>query len=345
MRGHVETVYGKIEEQLSRLGDYIVVTTDPAWRLCEPRFRSKPPREVVEIDSLDEDYLNGVYARRLEKEASGKPIIVGVGGGTVLDAAKYFAYRQGTVPVLIPSITSTNAPFTDFISIRRGGGPFGFKVDGYPKKIVVDAALIQMADPRFNRAGYGDLLYMQTTLNDWVISSRSGIGEPLLPEIAGQITGIVNAAIAGASDIGAITEAGIRALMENTRISSELYMANLRLPIGSGSEHLFSWNLELVTKKHLIHGETVALGIVIASFLQARHMADSRHIELRRALDEARVMYEPDRIGVAWEEIERTLRTVEAYNRDVRRFHTVFGKTEWTDDLLQGVRTYIYGEG
>jgi glycerol dehydrogenase-like iron-containing ADH family enzyme len=87
----------------------------------------------------------------------------------------------------------------------------------------------------------------------------------------------------------------------------------------------------------LIHGETVALGIIISSFLQKSH-AD----ELRKALNEANVLYHPEQIGISWEEIKQTLLTVVEYNRNVRKFHTIFDEVEWDSRLLNEIRDYIY---
>src|SRR5690606_18001843 len=176
-----------IADELKRMGDYLVMTMEPAWTLCEPYFRNHPPKSVFEVTTLDQVTLDEQYEQLIRSGAADGITFVGVGGGTVLDATKYFAYRQGSKPLLVPSITSTNAPFTDFISIRRNGGPFGFKIDGYPKKVMVDSELIRLAEPRFNRAGFGDLLYMQTTLNDWIISSGRGAGKPVDKEVAKSI--------------------------------------------------------------------------------------------------------------------------------------------------------------
>lgn len=341
---HVEIVYGKsiVAEHVSRLGDYIVFTTEPAWKLSESFFRLNPPSAVIEINTLDQDKLDEIYKELSSTILNAGKRIVGIGGGTVLDAAKYFAYRQSTVPLLIPSITSTNTPFSDYISIRRNGGPFGFKVDGYPKKVVVDYDVIRLADPRLNRAGFGDLLYMQTTLNDWRLMHASGIGAELDASVEASIVEIMESTMKHAVDIGSITETGVRVLMDNTYRSTALYMDNLSMPIGAGSEHLFAWTMDLQVDKSLVHGEIVSLGIVISSFLQSEHLPDSRFLELRKALENAQVIYRPEQIGITWNDIEKALLSVNEYNRRVRHFHSVFELTEWTPELLNRVKEYVY---
>jgi glycerol-1-phosphate dehydrogenase [NAD(P)+] len=338
MPEHVQTVYGSniLESELAPLQPYVLVTMEMPWQICQTRFDAIPPAHIAMVNSLDVDKLDAVY-ERLPDNVN----IVGLGGGTALDSAKYFAYRRQCRPLLIPSITSTNSPFTDFISIRKNGGSFGFKVDGYPKKIVVDYDLIRLANPRYNRAGYGDLLYIQTTLNDWRIVGADSTELPVEPAIENRLMSIMDSTFANAAEIGAGTDQGIRLLMEHTQESSGLYIDYPQYPISAGSEHLFAWNLELVSGKELIHGEIVSLGVVISSFLQRKYVEDSRYRELRTALDTARVIYHPDEIRVSWDEIERTLLTVEEYNRRVRKFHSVFGKTAWTPALFDELREYL----
>lgn len=302
----------------------------------QTRFDSVPPAHIAMVNSLDVEKLDAVY-----ESLPDNVNIVGLGGGTALDSAKYFAYRRQRRPLLIPSITSSNGPFTDFISIRKNGGSFGFKVDGYPKKIVVDYDLIRLANPRYNRAGYGDLLYIQTTLNDWRIAGADSTEQPVDPSVEQRLISIMDSAFANAEEIGKGTDHGIRLLMEHTQDSSGLYIDYPHYPISAGSEHLFAWNLELVTGKELIHGEMVSLGVVISSFLQRKYVKDSRYRELRQALETAHVLYHPDEIGVSWDEIQRTLLTVEQYNQRVRKFHSVFGKTAWTPALFDELRDYV----
>ncbi|WP_099157009.1 iron-containing alcohol dehydrogenase [Virgibacillus ndiopensis] len=335
---HIHTKYGKllITKETINLQRYIIITMEIPWNLGKQFFEDNPPEQVILVDTLDKEKLDEISKTLIDNVE-----IVGLGGGTAIDAAKYFAYQHGKIPLLVPSITSTNAPFSDFISIKRNGSAFGFKVDGYPKRILVDYELIRLSEPRYNRAGYGDFLYLQTTLNDWMIASQKGLTKDVDQEIKEQIVQLVDSMTKRADEIGEMTEQGVHLLMENIKNSAELYILHPDKPISAGSEHLFAWNLELVTGKTYVHGEIVALGIVIASFLQQFYMKDSRYHMLLKAFDDASVLYRPDILGISWEEIEETLLTVETYNRKVRNFHTVFEFIDWTPELLDQLKRYL----
>ncbi|MEX0720090.1 MAG: iron-containing alcohol dehydrogenase [Balneolaceae bacterium] len=331
---NVKTIYGSgvLANELSNLNGYIVVTDKVPWELYKDHFQKKP-LQVVTPDTLDMATLD-----RMLKTIPENVDFVGLGGGAVIDAAKYFAYLRNKSPLLIPTISSTNAPFSDFISITNENGyRFGFKKLGWPKRIIVDYELICKANPRFNRAGYGDLIFMQTTLDDWRLASEKGKGVPVDPKIEKTLEGMIAIALESATEIGSNSPRGIEILMKLIEDSTDLMMQNLSLPINAGSDHLFAWNLEVTTGRHFIHGEIVALGILISSFLHKKH-----YLELKDALDQANVTYLPKELDISWEEIKKTLLSMEEYNRKVRQFDTVFDEVVWTPELLNEIQALLF---
>lgn len=328
---HVRTIYGGdvLPAALSRVGPYVAVVDPIAWSLCRDRVPS-PPARLIEPPSLEQSALDA-----LAGEVPPGAAIVGIGGGLVIDAAKYLARRDGRPLVLVPSITSSNAPFTDAISVRRDGVPTGMREPGQRRQVVVDYALIGAADARLNRAGYADVLAHETALADWRLAAERGelaIDEPAFAAMSG----LLAQAREAAARIGAVDARGIETLMRLFEETTAVTAAHPDAPLGSGSEHLVAWNLESVTGRHFVHGEIVALGVLIAAHVQGGDTAS-----LASALDEARVRHRPADIGVSWDELERALETVADYNRRVRRFHTVFADTDWTPELLTEIRELV----
>ncbi len=328
-----ERVYGEeiLTAELDSLGACAVITSETPWSLHGSLF-PREPRAVLMPATLEQSELDA-----MSKQVPPDVRIVGLGGGSVLDAAKYFAHCRGEPSVLVPTVASSNGPFSDWISIRKHGRPNGFRQAGLRRRVVVDYALIQQADGRINRAGYGDLLPLQTTLNDWRLAAMASRAEPVDPEVEATGERIMRQATAAAPEIGSLSQHGIETLMRLTEASTALMLTHASRPLNAGSEHLFAWTLESLTGRHFLHGEIVALGIVISSYLQARD-----HGALRDALDQARVTYHPERLGLEWSEIEQTLRGIQPYNRDVRQFNTVYDDVHWTPKLLREVRDLIY---
>lgn len=334
MTQQIETIYGHgiLENELSTIDRFVVVTDEIPWQLHHSAFGDKPVK-VVMPETLEKEIL--------DNEISGIPYnveFIGLGGGKTLDAAKYFALIRQKTPILVPTITSTNGPFSDFISITNGEGVrFGFKKMGWPKRVLVDYNLILKADPRFNRAGYGDLLMMQTTLNDWQLAASLGKTHPLDPELENIIHEMMNQSLDSASLIGSMNSEGIKLLMELIEDTTRLMMTHIDKPINAGSEHLFAWNLENTTGRHFIHGEIVALGILISSYLHGK-----KYEQLKQAMDKAQVLYHPDQLGVTWDEIKKTLCTIQEYNKNVRQFNTIFDEIDWTPKKLEEIRNLIF---
>ncbi|WP_099159501.1 iron-containing alcohol dehydrogenase [Virgibacillus ndiopensis] len=330
---NIEVTYGDeiLDTHMRKLNNYVVITDPIPWNLYQHLFQQKP-KKVIMPGTLDKDLLDEMI-ETIPQDVE----FVGLGGGAVIDAAKYFAYLRDRTPTLIPTITSSNAHFSDFISVQRNGAAFGFKKIGWPKQVIVDYALIEMADPRWNRAGYGDLLFLQTALNDWVLAAQEGKAMPVDPRLEEAVKSIMQDAIEHAEEIGSMSKRGLDRLIKLIEKSSRLIMDNLTVPLSAGAEHLFAWNFEQVTGRHLIHGELVSLGIIITSYLQKRN-----YHELKDALDKANVIYHPDQLQVSWEEIKETLLTVGAYNRKFRNFYTIFDQVEWTKVQLKEIQDVIY---
>lgn len=326
------TFYGErvLEEQISGLERAVVVTDEIPWQLHRSRFEVLEAYPVMpgtlERSTLDE------LATELPRDAQ----IIGLGGGSVIDAAKYFADLRGQVPTLVPSITSSNAQFSDFISVRSNGRPVGMKGQERQRRIIVDFQLIGQADKRLNRAGYGDLLSLQTTLLDWRQAAAAGKGVPVDESVASRISELMGRARSAATEIGSVSARGIELIMRLFEDSTNEMMEHSDKPVSAGGEHLFAWNLESVTGMHFLHGEIVALGSVITEYLHEPGASD-----LRSALEDAKVCFRLSELELEWSEVEETLLTLKKYNDEVRGFNTVFDHVDWTPGLLEEIHVLV----
>lgn len=88
-----------------------------------------------------------------ENTAYESDVVIGIGGGRIMDQAKKFAYDFDVDCILIPTSPATDAPCTNvFVSEK------GYVECGCPKKVLVDETVLFGAPTRFLVSGIGDAL-------------------------------------------------------------------------------------------------------------------------------------------------------------------------------------------
>jgi glycerol-1-phosphate dehydrogenase [NAD(P)+] len=147
-----------------------------------------------------------------------------------------------------------------------------------PAGVVIDLDIVGAAPDRYVRAGIGDLTSNLTAVDDWQVAQARG-GEPY-DEFAASI------ALLSAK---AALEVGWPLVPDDlAAIAGGLVMSGLAMEVAgssrpcSGAEHLISHALDYLRGTDaLLHGEHVAIGVLVASVLQ-----NSPHVERIRSLFE-----------------------------------------------------------
>jgi glycerol dehydrogenase-like iron-containing ADH family enzyme len=104
---------------LNPLLEASLLVVDPqAWFAARPWLTANP-RSLARAESLDARALDALLNTR--EAFDGVARIIGLGGGTAIDTAKYLAWRTGLPLILVPSALTVDAPFTDSAAVRRDG--------------------------------------------------------------------------------------------------------------------------------------------------------------------------------------------------------------------------------
>ncbi len=271
--------------------------------------------------------------------------IIGLGGGQAIDVAKYFAWTKQLPLFQFPTAMTVNAPFGQRAGVRQDGlvRYLGWAV---PEAVYVDFDIIQSAPAALNRAGVGDILCYHTAHWDWRAASESGVVEPRWPydeELVAAARERLESVMAALDDIHAVTERGIRTLMEAHRWGGAAFHdAGWNPRHIEGVEHFLFYNLERRTGRHFIHGQPVGLGIVFGSFLQ-----ENDPERMLAALHRVGVDIRPEAMGVTWDQVEEAMVSLPAFVREAGLWTTVVDLRPVTDGLIETVRSRIvetYGE-
>lgn len=97
---------------------------------------------------------------RQRAEAHQADLIIGLGGGKALDAAKLVAYQLSLPIATLPSSAATCAAWTALSNVYSEQGAFQYDVSlaTCPDLLILDYDLVQTAPPRMLVAGIGDAL-------------------------------------------------------------------------------------------------------------------------------------------------------------------------------------------
>ncbi len=248
-------------------------------------------------------------------------VIVGLGGGTAIDAAKYVAWQRELPLVLLPSIVSVDACVTNTVAVRTGGGVEyqGFVV---ADAIVVDADLIRRAPAKLNRAGVGDLLSIHTALWDWQAGDRAG-RSTYRPEIAATAAAVLDHIDDMADEIGDVSPAAVEAIVRGYAEVNALCLDVGHSQPEEGSEHYLAYRLEAMTGRSFVHGELVGLGTVTMAVAQGHD--PERPV---RILERSQVAWRPDELGLEPTVLELALAGLPVFVSDQRLPYSIIDETD-----------------
>lgn len=196
-------------------------------------------------------------------------IIIGFGGGKVLDTTKYAAYIAKKTYFGIPTCLSHDGLASPIavLSIEDGKRKsFGCKI---PSGLIIDIDIVAKAPIEMLQSGIGDTLSNYTALYDWRLEEKSR-GKKI-NDFAYMLSDI------SFSSLYYNKEKSLKSKRFIKSMSQSLVLSGMAMEIAgnsrpcSGSEHLFSHSLDENYKSIKIsHGMAVALGSVAACILQGR---------------------------------------------------------------------------
>jgi len=209
-----------------------------------------------------------------EKVKTLKPqVVIGVGGGTKIDVAKLSSAHQEVPFISVPTTASHDGIASPLSSVKGLEKPFSIMAQA-PIAIIADTNVIMQAPWRFTISGCGDVIAKYTAVRDWKLAHEEK-NEYYGGYAASLALMSAKLVMQNAELIKPKSEEGFRVLIE-ALISCGVSMsiAGSSRPC-SGSEHLFSHALDMITPKHAMHGEQCGVGTIMMAYL---YRANWKHI-------------------------------------------------------------------
>ena len=191
--------------------------------------------------------------------------IIGIGGGKVIDAAKYCGFLRNLAFISIPTSASSDGFSSASASLL---------VEGHRKSvparlaygIVVDTKIIKSAPKKFLYSGIGDMVSKITALYDWIFEEQHGYGK-------------VNdfAVMIAKKAVNSFVRTPFESIEEDLflkELLDSLAMSGIANEIAgssaptSGSEHLISHALDKMLEQPQLHGIQVGVATYLMSVVQ-----------------------------------------------------------------------------
>ncbi|MDD6810621.1 MAG: iron-containing alcohol dehydrogenase family protein [Lachnospiraceae bacterium] len=260
----------------------VMIVTEPALENIMGRYLEEMRKDLPESELYLVEENSFEQAMKLAREifTGGFQVIIGLGGGKVLDVAKYAGF-VGKIPYICLPTTLSNDSLASPVAVldidENLRKTLGCKI---PTGIVVDVNVIMGAPAIQLKSGIGDTISKYTALYDWKLdASRHG---ERVDDFAYMISDMALTALCYNEEKSLKSKEFVKILTQS------LVMGGLAMEIAgnsrpsSGSEHLFCHSLEENYPEIKIpHGMAVALGSVVSCILQGRNV-----IRLRKILED-----------------------------------------------------------
>lgn len=274
-------------EAIKRLGPEISRLGMSGYLICSPTIFSKVlptfKDEVgkyapVVVEKFGGECCDDEIDRLLKlAEKSGSSVIIGMGGGKVMDTAKAVAAKAGKSLIIIPTVASSDAPCSAVSVIYTPSGIHDHPMPHprNPDVVLVDTKIIAEAPVRFLVAGMGDALStrfeaeacLQNYADNMTFSGDTGsMTAYALAELCYETLFEYGLSAKRACEAHAVTSAVEHIIEANTLLSGLGFES-----CGLAGAHGFQIGFTVLKETHsYLHGELVSFGTLASLILTGK---------------------------------------------------------------------------
>lgn len=210
----------------------------------------------VEVDRISNFILNGKI-----------DLLIGVGGGKVLDVIKRVSLVQRINHISIPTIISNDGLISPVSVLKNNEGKTESIAGLMPFGVIVDLDIILKSPYKYIQSAAGDILSNMSATNDWIYAAKNS--NEKINDIAFQFSRMSAHSSINFDEIDLLSKNFVKMIIQG-QINSGIAMGlsgNSR-PC-SGSEHLISHAIDyLKLSNNQLHGYQVGVVSLFCLYLQ-----------------------------------------------------------------------------
>jgi len=326
--GVIEEI-GSICKDLMFKGNVLVVSGPNTLKIAGERAIESLQNEEFNVETFTIDNASEAAVLEIQDASKNVSVVLGIGGGRVIDVAKLASTRNGIQFISVPTAASHDGIASPRASIRDENGSVSLEAQS-PIGVIADTEIISKAPFRLLAAGCGDIVSNYTAVLDWKLAYR------LLNEYFSDSASALSLMTAKMTleSADAIKEGHIESasLVVKALISSgmAISIAGTSRP-ASGSEHKFSHALDIVAPKPALHGEQCGIGTIMMMYL---HGGDWKFIrDTLKTIKAPTTAYE---LGLDPEHIIKALTIAHSIRKER---YTILGDRGLTKDAAEELAT------
>ncbi|ODS37117.1 NAD(P)-dependent glycerol-1-phosphate dehydrogenase [Candidatus Altiarchaeales archaeon WOR_SM1_SCG] len=290
----------RVCRELDLAGNSLVISDEITYKVAGKKVAESLGSELVIIETKVPDFKEILRCIKNKKIN----FISGVGGGKVIDTAKYTSYKSKIPFLSIPTSAAHDGITSPLVSLKKDK-PISIKARS-PVAIIADTNIIKKAPHRLLAAGCADAISNYTAVLDWKLAHKEkgeyyGDYASSLSMLSAQI--VMDNAKKISDDVSIVVEALISS-------GVAIGIADSSRPC-SGSEHLFSHALDIICPKPALHGEQCGVGTIMIAYLHG----DENWKKIKEALKIIGAPVTAEELGIENEYIIKAL-TIAASLRD-----------------------------
>lgn len=231
--------------------------------------------KVLSYQELDDVHIDSLTSLAFSISNHAKAVL-GIGGGKVIDGAKYMGFLRQIPFISVPTSSSSDGFASSSASLLVDGKRVSVPA-AMAYGIFVDTQVIRTAPDKFLYSGIGDMVSKITANYDWLYESqhgRSTVDDFAVMIAKKAVNSFVRVPYTDIHD-----ELFLKELLDSLAMSGVANEIAGGSSPTSGSEHLISHALDKIGEQPQLHGIQVGIATYIMAVVQ-----DHRYIRVREVL-------------------------------------------------------------